>query len=135
MGTVSGQFKMFMDKTSGRWFDRKWQDKISGGFTNSGSLSGDKLGTLSALSLFAAQHGMIWVGPAEICSTFDPQPSDINRLGSQLGIMAQCNPYAPAEESPPAGDKETARLFGIRIAKITKVWAKNRIVEEEPCTL
>jgi len=123
MGTVSGQFKIFMDKTSTRWFERSWQDKLAGGFTNSGSLSGDKLGTLSALSVFAAQHGMIWIGPAEICTSFDPKPTDINRLGSQLGVMSQCDPYAPVEESPPDGDKETSRLFGVRIAKMVKIWS------------
>jgi multimeric flavodoxin WrbA len=62
MGNVSAAFKKFMDDSSKSWFTRKWVDKVGAGFTNSASQSGDKLNTLQTLAIFAAQHGMIWVG-------------------------------------------------------------------------
>lgn len=37
------------------------ENKITASFTNSHSLSGDKLNYLMQLVVFAAQHGMIWV--------------------------------------------------------------------------
>lgn len=122
MGSVSGAFKSFMDASSGIWFQRGWANKLAAGFTNSGSLSGDKQGTLQALSCFAAQHGMLWVGQEQICAEFKPDENTINRLGSYLGLMAQCNPYAPAEESPPKGDRATAKLFGQRIGQASLRW-------------
>ncbi len=58
MGSVSGFFKQFMDATSSRWMEGRWQDKLAAGFTNSASQSGDKLNTLVQMAVFAAQHGM-----------------------------------------------------------------------------
>ena len=43
MGSVTAEFKAFMDASSQRWFNRKWHGKWSAGFANSGGLSGDKL--------------------------------------------------------------------------------------------
>ena len=43
MGSLSGPFKMFIDTTSKIFFEQKWKNKVAGGFTNSGGLSGDKL--------------------------------------------------------------------------------------------
>jgi len=51
MGSASGAFHAFAEATAGRWMTRAWQDKIAAGFTNSGSMSGDKLHTLQYLSL------------------------------------------------------------------------------------
>jgi len=127
MGNVSGVFKSFMDASSSVWFSRGWVNKVAGGFTCSGSLSGDKLNTLQSLSLFGSQHGMLWVGPEEICTEFDAQPHHTNRLGSNLGLMSQCNPYEDAATSPPKGDRETARLFGARIAKAVLRWAVSAV--------
>ncbi len=45
MGSVSGEFKAFADKSSKVWFEQGWKDKISAGFTNSASLNGDKHST------------------------------------------------------------------------------------------
>lgn len=61
MGTASGAFHAFAEASSKRWMTRAWSDKLAAGFTNSGSMSGDKLHTLQYLSLLAAQHGMLWV--------------------------------------------------------------------------
>jgi NAD(P)H dehydrogenase (quinone) len=62
MGGVASQLKAFIDAASGIWFAQGWKNKIAGGFTHSGSPSGDKQGTLLYLAINAAQHSMIWVG-------------------------------------------------------------------------
>ena len=38
MGSVSADFKRFMDSSSKRWRDRIWQGKLAAGFANSGGL-------------------------------------------------------------------------------------------------
>lgn len=125
MGGPSTDFKRFIDATGRKWGEQRWRDKIAGGFTNSGSYSGDKLATLQAFSILAAQHGMVWVGQAEMPKMIkgghgDP-PEAINRIGSFLGMMAQSDNAGP-EITPPAGDIETARRFGIRIAEAAVRW-------------
>ena len=62
MGSASAQFKAFMDSTSAVWALQGWRDKLAAAFTHSAAPSGDKLGTLTQLAVFAAQHGMVWVG-------------------------------------------------------------------------
>ena len=61
MASTPWQFKKFADDSSKRWFTRAWQDKIFAGFTNSGSINGDKQMTLIQLQALALQHGGIWV--------------------------------------------------------------------------
>lgn len=123
MGGPSASFKAFIDATSNLWMQRRWRDKIAAGFTNSGSLSDDKLAVLQTLAVFAAQHGIIWVGQAEMPTlTMEPgQPDHINRMGSFLGLMAQSN-NAPPEKTPPEGDLKTAEIFGERVARATLRW-------------
>lgn len=121
MGSVSATFKGFMDSSSKVWIHQNWKDKVAAGFTNSHSLSGDKLNTLVQLAIFAMQHGMIWVGLGELDRSPPNnagQTDKINRLGSFLGAMAQSENRDPIE-TPPAGDLETAKLLGQRVAKIT----------------
>ncbi|MGR3469195.1 MAG: flavodoxin family protein, partial [Shimia sp.] len=60
MGAPAWQFKRFADESSERWFARKWQDKLCGGFTNSSSLMGDKGQVLDYFVTLASQHGMLW---------------------------------------------------------------------------
>ena len=91
MGNVSGPFKMFMDASSKPWLEQKWKDKLAAGFTISGSPSGDKLNTLQSLMIFAMQHGMVWIGNAEM--PYNEQ--GINRLGSFSGVMAQAGQVPP----------------------------------------
>lgn len=123
MGGLSAPFKQFMDDSSKQWFQQRWKDKVAAGFTNSGALSGDKLNALLQLAVFATQHGMIWVGQAEMQEGHGPE--DINRMGSNLGLMTQSD-NAPPEETPPTGDLETARRFGERIATITEALVRGR---------
>lgn len=122
MGSVSAPFKAFMDASSKVWFTQEWKDKIAAGFTNSHSLSGDKLNTLVQISIFAMQHGMIWVGLGELNHSPDGEAgkSDaINRLGSFLGAMAQSENDTP-EVTPPSGDLKTAELLGARVASVAQ---------------
>jgi multimeric flavodoxin WrbA len=122
LGSVSAQFKMFMDASSGAWFQQQWKDKLAAGFTVGGAMSGDKLGVLIQLSMYAAQHGMVWVGQAEANTSPDGKQGDpeaINRMGSTLGLMAQADNAGP-EVTPPSGDRKTAELFGKRIATMAQ---------------
>jgi NAD(P)H dehydrogenase (quinone) len=110
MGSVSADFKKFMDLTSGVWYQQKWKDKISAGFTNSAGLSGDKFNTLATLVTFACQHSMVWVSQGIFPN------GELNRLGSWTGLMVQSE-NAPAEQTPPENDRKYAFEFGVRIAK------------------
>jgi hypothetical protein len=111
MGMASWQFKKFADATSKKWFNSAWKDKVAGGFTVSGSPSGDKLSTIQYFITLAMQQGMIWVGqPAMNNGT-------INRIGSNSGVMAQVGPTSPAEDIP-QGDLDTAMAYGARVAQV-----------------
>ena len=125
MGSLSGPFKVFMDATSKVWFKMEWKNKIAGGFTNSGAVSGDKLNCLIQLAIFAAQQTMIWVGvdsPSPKHPTpHQPNPEGENRMGSYLGLMAQSENDTP-ENTPPSGDILTAENYGKRIAMAAKKW-------------
>lgn len=114
MGNVAAQFKCFMDASAERWFGRKWDGKVAAGITISGSPSGDKLNTLLYLSLFAAQHGMVWVGN-NVVPYGDAQ--NRNRLGSFLGVMGQAG-QEPPEVAPNESDKLTAESLGRRVAEL-----------------
>ena len=119
MGNVSAPFKAFMDASSKPWLEQKWEDKLAAGFTISGSPSGDKLNTLQSLMIFAMQHGMVWVGNAEM----PYNEEGINRLGSFTGLMAQAGQVAP-EVEPNAADRRSAERLGQRIAAATARWAR-----------
>ncbi|WP_235443889.1 flavodoxin family protein [Francisella tularensis] len=102
-----------------------YMGSVAAGFTNSHSLSGDKLNSLIQLVVFAAQHGMIWVGQAEHNQSpegFAGKEDVVNRIGSYLGVMAQSENDTP-DVTPPSGDKLTAYKFGQRIAEITKAFS------------
>lgn len=118
MGGPSWQFKKFADATSKVWFTRGWQDKLFGGFTNSASFNGDKQVTLSFLQTLASQHGGIWVSlgmaPA---NTKAATRADVNNLGGSVGLLVQSPSDASAAEIP-AGDLETARRYGERVAAV-----------------
>jgi NAD(P)H dehydrogenase (quinone) len=121
MGGVAAQFKAFVDGASSAWAQQLWKDKIAGGFTHSGGLSGDKQGTLVYLAINAAQHSMIWVGAGEMT-----QPNGVNRLGSSTGVMGQAVPDfsgAKTVELDP-GDRLSCELYGQRIATATQRWQK-----------
>jgi NAD(P)H dehydrogenase (quinone) len=126
MGSVSAPFKAFMDASSKVWFEQKWKNKIAAGFTNSGSQSGDKLNSLLQLAVFAAQHGMIWVGLGLLPGNNSSKGSvnDPNRLGGFLGAMAQSNVDQGPEGGPIASDLKTAAHLGERVAAVARQLAR-----------
>ena len=117
MGCVSGQMKSFLDATVEPYFSRTWVDKVASGFSVSGVPSGDKLNTLMTFATCAMQLGMIWVGLKE--TPFND--NGINRLSFYFGAAGQAL-EEPLEEAPNAQDKDTGKLLGIRVAKITKIF-------------
>lgn len=125
MGSVSAPFKQFMDDTSKIWLKQEWSNKLAAGFVNSGWPSGDKFNTMLQLTVFAAQHGMIWVNPAIIPGNLskDPSKKEINRLGSFLGVMSMSEFSASCEKEPPECDMQTAELLGKRVAKAATIWS------------
>ena len=115
MGSVTADMKLFMDASSKRWRARQWSGKLAAGFANSGGLSGDKLAVLQQLCLFAMQHGMLWSGLPLMPSGHEP--TDLNRMSGFLGLMTQSD-NAPAEQTPPSGDINTAVWFGDYLADL-----------------
>lgn len=116
MGGVAAQFKAFADATGGIWFSQGWKDKLAAGFTHSGSPSGDKLSTLQYLSLFAAQHGMLWVGNGEFPSHYLGKSDGVNRLGATLGVMGFTSQPPGTAPEVHDGDLLTAEALGRRVA-------------------
>ena len=111
MGMASWQFKKFADATSKQWFVSAWKDKVAGGFTISASPSGDKLSTIQYFMTLAMQQGMVWVGQPAM------NDGNINRMGSNSGVMAQVGPTSPAADIP-QGDLDTAKAYGERVAAV-----------------
>lgn len=118
-GNVSAEFKLFMESTSGLWAKQLWKNKLAAGFTNSSSVNGDKLNTLISLSLFAAQHSMLWI-PLGLLPKYDEHGKQLpehNGMASYLGLMTLSdNTYQTFTEP---GDLITAKLFGQQIAMTT----------------
>ncbi len=126
MGSVSADFKSFMDQTGSRWYERAWLDKLSAGFTVGGGLSGDKQGALQAMQVFASQHGMIWVSLG-----VGVRESGLDRLSSSIGMMAQAD-NAPVEQTPPPEDHATAEAFGERVALAARRWVRGHAATLRP---
>ena len=118
MGGPSWQFKKFSDASSKAWYTRAWQDKVFGGFTNSASPVGDKGATLIQLQTLASQHGGIWVSLGMLPSnTLAATRNDVNNLGGSVGLLTQ-SPSDQGADEIPAGDLETAKRYGQRVAEI-----------------
>ena len=122
MGGVAAQMKAFIDGAGSIWFEQGWKNKLAGGFTHSGSPSGDKQGTLLYLVTNAAQHSMIWVGGGEM-----PNPENgVNRLGAFLGVMGSGNDEGD-DPVVDLGDLKSSHLYGQRIAEATHAWSPNLV--------
>ena len=118
MGSVSWQFKKFADASSKPWYVQAWKDKIFGGFTNSANVDGDKHSTLHYFMTLAMQHGGLWAGTGMAYNNHKgSQRTDINYMASNAGPIAQTPGDASADEMN-AGDLETARKYGERIAAL-----------------
>ena len=124
MGSVSWQFKKFADASSRPWYAQEWKDKIAAGFTNSAGMNGDKFNVLVTLFTLAMQHGMVWVSQGLMPSqTRAARRDDVNYLVSYGGAIAQ-SPSDAGADAMSAGDLETARLFGQRVAEAAQRWKK-----------
>ena len=123
MGGPSWQFKKFADASSKIWAEDGWRDKMAAGFTNSGSICGDKDSTISYLFTLAMQHSMLWVGIGlKPSNTLEAQRNDLNYIGAFSGLMSQSPVDAGPEEAPPPGDLRTARHFGRRVGNALKLF-------------
>jgi NAD(P)H dehydrogenase (quinone) len=129
MGNVSAAFQAFAEQTGRRCMNGSWRDKVSAGFTNSGSKAGDKMGTLTSLSVFAAQHHMHWVnlGLSPGWNSSSGSEDDLNRLGFWLGAAAQTDVDAGPDQVH-AADVRTCRHLGGRVAQVTRQLKLGRAV-------
>jgi NAD(P)H dehydrogenase (quinone) len=131
MGDVSAAFKAFAEASAKVFFTQGWADKLAAGFTNSHSFSGDKDHALGSLAILAAQHGMNWINlgvPPPAVTAAERGPNVLNRVGAFAGLAAQSD-NAGTDVSPPAGDRETARLLGVRVAKAARRWRDGAAAE------
>ncbi|NMG65576.1 NADPH-dependent FMN reductase [Azoarcus indigens] len=120
MGSVSWQFKKFMDASSSVWARQGWKDKLAAGFTNSAGINGDKLATLHTFFTLSQQHGMLWAGTGMMPSNAKAaRRGDVNYLASFAGLMT-ATPVDATPDEMIAGDLDTARLFGRRIADVVR---------------
>ena len=124
MGSASAPFKAFMDASSKAWGAGSWKDKVAAGFTNSASQQPRDQRADVVLALFAAQHGMVWVGLGLMPGNNSSKGSteDLNRLGAFLGAMAQSNADQGPEQGPTAADQRTAEHLGRRVAEAAARW-------------
>lgn len=117
MGGPSWQFKKFADASSKVWYAQGWKDKYFAGFTNSAAMNGDKFATLTYLWQLAMQHSGLWISlgvkPSNDKAATRQSP---NYVGGYGGLLSTTPSDASAAEVP-AGDLETARIFGQRIAQ------------------
>lgn len=117
MGGPAWQFKKFADASSKPWMKELWKNKLAAGFTNSGTINGDKFSTISYFITLAMQHGMVWIGTGLLPANKKASTrNDVNWLGGFAGALAQSPVDGSPEEGPLPGDLETARLHGVRIA-------------------
>ena len=129
MGTVSAEMKKFMELTSRKYLEQTWSNKIAAGFTNSGGYAGDKLSTLMAMAVFAAQHGMTWVslGLATGCATrHDDIDSARNATGAYLGAVSRSPIDVDADHGLTQGDHETGVHLGTRVTEMTAQFIRGR---------
>jgi NAD(P)H dehydrogenase (quinone) len=118
MGGPAWQFKKFADASSKPWFSQAWKNKVAAGFTNSASVNGDKYATIAYFWTLSQQHGQIWVGTGLLPSNKKENgPADVNWTAGSAGTLAVSPSDASPEEAPRAGDLETAKLHGRRVAE------------------
>jgi multimeric flavodoxin WrbA len=120
MGGVSWQFKKFADASSKVWYTQGWKDKLFAGFTNSATMNGDKVTTMTYLWTLAMQHSGLWVSMGILPTNNKAATRDaMNYVGGYGGLLTQ----SPSDASPaemPKGDLETARAFGERVGAVAR---------------
>lgn len=113
MGSVSSKLKAFMEASVSRYIPETWNGKIAAGFTVSGTASGDKFNTLSTITTFAMQHGMIWVGLG--CNPFN-STEGINASGHYYGATGQAALNDDPDRFPTTVDLKCGHFLGERVA-------------------
>lgn len=108
MGGPAAQFKAFADATSPIYSTQCWRGKFASGITSGSSLNGDQTCTLQYFSTLASQHGMCWLGVS--AEPNKDEKLQINRLGCQLGVVAQST-----TDSVHKVDLQTTKSLGERI--------------------
>lgn len=108
MGSVSAQFKAFIDASSEIWFNGGWSNKIAAGFTVGGHYSGDQLSTIQYLQTLANQHGMLW---ASLDDKGLRDKNVTNSSGASSGLIT----YSQNNELPDDA-LLTAQYLGERVA-------------------
>ncbi len=81
------------------------------------------------MAVFAAQHGMHWVGlglPPGWLYTSEGSADDLNRLGGFLGAMAQSPSDLGPDLAPSEADLRTAEHLGRRVAQTATQLASGR---------
>lgn len=129
-GSISADFKKFIESSSVFFASQKWKNKYAAGFTCSSAASGDKLSSLLQLFLFASQHGMTWIslGLGNSGSIHDENnPANLNRLGCWMGAIAQIKTNASSSDRVPVSDLRTVQHLGSRMADIIMLSEKNKV--------
>jgi NAD(P)H dehydrogenase (quinone) len=103
---------------SGIWVERRWLDKLAGGFTSGVNTGGDKLATLHALAIFAAQHGMVWIGQDVIGAPVIEGNRGLNVSGTFLGLAVNSDGEGGLTE----GCESSAHHYGARMAAAVQRW-------------
>ena len=117
MGGPAWQFKKFADESSKQYATLNWKDKVAGGFTTSASVNGDKFNTILYFFTLSQQHGQMWVGTGlQASNKLEHGPGDVNWTAGDSGALAIAPADSSPEEGSSAGDQETARLYGERVA-------------------
>jgi NAD(P)H dehydrogenase (quinone) len=117
-GTVSSDFKRFMESTQPFWYRQPWKNKYATGFTVSECNSADKLLTLQTLALFAAYHGMNWISLGILPRYVSGQQSDgQNRSSTFTGLALQVTGSQPDPEFH-TGDLLSLELFAKRLLQL-----------------
>ncbi len=127
-GSVSAEFKSFMDSSSKIWLEQKWKDKVAAAFTCANSPSGDQLSTLMQIFVFASQHSMIWAGLDLMPKLVENNKGSevYNKLGSWVGFALQVRSEEGEREKITEIDIKAAKHFGKRIAEIAKRLKRGR---------
>lgn len=108
MGSVSAQFKAFIDASSEIWSTGSWTNKIAAAFTVGSHYSGDQLSTIKYLQTLAGQHGMLWAG---LDLKGLKERNIQNNSGAQSGLIT----YTQDNEIP-ADALLTAQYLGERVS-------------------
>ena len=124
LGNISAEFKRFMEVTGRFSHQQLWKNKLAAGFTSSSASNGDKLNTLISLSLFAAQHSMIWISAGLLSNENYPIGGKcLLKATDCLGFTADS-----IAEDKQTNSKviEEAQFFGQRIANVTKQFISHK---------